>query len=92
MFMIRAVFCFVQIIPLLINLNQNRSKLKLYIGHLSALCHERDPQILQDLAPPSAYHRSQRDAWEEELRRMTTEEVMLVFCLVFFVVVWQMTG
>ncbi|XP_058272733.1 ELKS/Rab6-interacting/CAST family member 1 isoform X6 [Hemibagrus wyckioides] len=64
-----------QIIPPLIDLNQNRSKLKLYIGHLTALCHERDPQILQDLAPPSAYHRSQRDAWEEELRKMSLEEL-----------------
>uniref|UniRef100_A0A3B4D4I7 FIP-RBD domain-containing protein n=1 Tax=Pygocentrus nattereri TaxID=42514 RepID=A0A3B4D4I7_PYGNA len=59
-----------QIIPPLIDLNQNRSKLKLYIGHLTALCHERDPHILQDLAPPSAYHRSQQDAWEEELQKM----------------------
>lgn len=68
-------FSFVQIIPPLIDLNQNRSKLKLYIGHLTALCHERDPHILQDLAPPSAYHRSQRDAWEEELQKMSMEEV-----------------
>ncbi|MCI4388773.1 hypothetical protein PGIGA_G00089830 [Pangasianodon gigas] len=64
-----------QIIPPLIDLNQNRSKLKLYIGHLTALCHERDPHILQDLAPPSAYHRSQRDAWEEELQKMSLEEL-----------------
>ncbi|KAK2832175.1 hypothetical protein Q7C36_015637 [Tachysurus vachellii] len=64
-----------QIIPPLIDLNQNRSKLKLYIGHLTALCHERDPHILQDLAPPSAYHRSQRDAWEEELQKMSREEL-----------------
>lgn len=64
-----------QIIPPLIDLNQNRSKLKLYIGHLTALCHERDPHILQDLAPPSAYHRSQRDAWEEELQKMSMEEL-----------------
>ncbi|GAA6090703.1 ELKS/Rab6-interacting/CAST family member 1 isoform X1 [Tachysurus ichikawai] len=63
------------IIPPLIDLNQNRSKLKLYIGHLTALCHERDPHILQDLAPPSAYHRSQRDAWEKELQKMSREEV-----------------
>lgn len=67
--------CSVQIIPPLIDLNQNRSKLKLYIGHLTALCHERDPHILQDLAPPSAYHHSQRDAWEEELQKMSLEEV-----------------
>ncbi|XP_053506143.1 ELKS/Rab6-interacting/CAST family member 1 isoform X4 [Ictalurus furcatus] len=64
-----------QIIPPLLDLNQNRSKLKLYIGHLTALCHERDPHILQDLAPPSAYHRSQRDAWEEELQKMSMEEL-----------------
>ncbi|XP_048011720.1 ELKS/Rab6-interacting/CAST family member 1 isoform X5 [Megalobrama amblycephala] len=64
-----------QIIPPLIDLNQNRSKLKLYIGHLTALCHERDPHILQDLAPPSAYHRSQQDAWEEELRKMSPEQL-----------------
>ncbi|XP_059366790.1 ELKS/Rab6-interacting/CAST family member 1 isoform X3 [Carassius carassius] len=64
-----------QIIPPLIDLNQNRSKLKLYIGHLTALCHERDPHILQDLAPPSAYHRSQQDAWEEELQKMSPEQL-----------------
>ncbi|XP_072529015.1 ELKS/Rab6-interacting/CAST family member 1 isoform X2 [Salminus brasiliensis] len=64
-----------QIIPPLIDLNQNRSKLKLYIGHLMALCHERDPHILQDLAPPSAYHRSQQDAWEEELQKMSLEQL-----------------
>uniref|UniRef100_A0A8C2GN51 Protein Wnt n=2 Tax=Cyprinus carpio TaxID=7962 RepID=A0A8C2GN51_CYPCA len=63
-----------QIIPPLIDLNQNRSKLKLYIGHLTALCHERDPHILQDLAPPSAYHHSQQDAWEEELQKMSPEQ------------------
>uniref|UniRef100_A0A3B4EHA2 FIP-RBD domain-containing protein n=1 Tax=Pygocentrus nattereri TaxID=42514 RepID=A0A3B4EHA2_PYGNA len=66
-----------QIIPPLIDLNQNRSKLKLYIGHLTALCHERDPHILQDLAPPSAYHRSQQDAWEEELQKMSLEQLTL---------------
>ncbi|XP_052437974.1 ELKS/Rab6-interacting/CAST family member 1 isoform X2 [Carassius gibelio] len=64
-----------QIIPPLIDLNQNRSKLKLYISHLTALCHERDPHILQDLAPPSAYHRSQQDAWEEELQKMSPEQL-----------------
>ncbi|XP_067284592.1 ELKS/Rab6-interacting/CAST family member 1 isoform X3 [Pseudorasbora parva] len=64
-----------QIIPPLIDLNQNRSKLKLYIGHLTALCHERDPHILQDLAPPSAYHRCQQDAWEEELQKMSPEQL-----------------
>lgn len=74
-----------QIIPPLIDLNQNRSKLKLYIGHLTALCHERDPHILQDLAPPSAYHRSQQDAWEEELQKMSLEQVMIMTFLLFSV-------
>ncbi|XP_028810239.1 ELKS/Rab6-interacting/CAST family member 1 isoform X4 [Denticeps clupeoides] len=64
-----------QIIPPLLDLNQNRSKLKLYIGHLTALCHERDPHILQDLAPPSSYHRNERDAWEEELWKMSPEQL-----------------
>ncbi|XP_023666144.1 ELKS/Rab6-interacting/CAST family member 1 isoform X7 [Paramormyrops kingsleyae] len=64
-----------QIIPSLIDLNQNRSKLKLYIGHLTALCHERDRHILQNLAPPPAYHRSERAAWEEELQRMSLEQL-----------------
>ncbi|XP_059360891.1 ELKS/Rab6-interacting/CAST family member 1-like isoform X5 [Carassius carassius] len=64
-----------QIIPPLIDLNQNRSKLKLYISHLTALCRERDPHILQDLAPPSAYHRSQQVAWEEELQKMSPEQL-----------------
>ncbi|KAK7129715.1 hypothetical protein R3I94_009339 [Phoxinus phoxinus] len=64
-----------QIIPPLIDLNQNRSKLKLYISHLTTLCHERDPHILQDLAPPSAYQRSQQDAWEEELQKMSHEQL-----------------
>ncbi|KAJ8262048.1 hypothetical protein GJAV_G00161510 [Gymnothorax javanicus] len=64
-----------QIIPPLLDLNQNRSKLKLYIGHLTALCHERDPHILQDLAPPTAYHRSDQAAWEEELQKMSLEQL-----------------
>nr|XP_055047206.1 ELKS/Rab6-interacting/CAST family member 1 isoform X8 [Misgurnus anguillicaudatus] len=64
-----------QIIPPLIDLNQNRSKLKLYIGHLTALCHERDPNILQDLAPPSAYNHTQQDTWEEELQKMSPEQL-----------------
>ncbi|XP_061109008.1 LOW QUALITY PROTEIN: ELKS/Rab6-interacting/CAST family member 1-like [Conger conger] len=64
-----------QIIPPLLDLNQNRSKLKLYIGHLTALCHERDPHILQDLAPPTAYHRGDRAAWEEELQKMSPEQL-----------------
>ncbi|XP_036373702.1 ELKS/Rab6-interacting/CAST family member 1-like isoform X2 [Megalops cyprinoides] len=64
-----------QIIAPLLDLNQNRSKLKLYIGHLTALCHERDPHILQDLAPPTAYHRSDQAAWEEELQKMSLEQL-----------------
>uniref|UniRef100_A0A6Q2WSD3 FIP-RBD domain-containing protein n=1 Tax=Esox lucius TaxID=8010 RepID=A0A6Q2WSD3_ESOLU len=64
-----------QIIPPLLDLNQNRSKLKLYIGHLRDLCHERDPQILQGLTPPSSYHRSQHAAWETELLSMTPEQL-----------------
>ncbi|XP_035383679.1 ELKS/Rab6-interacting/CAST family member 1 isoform X6 [Electrophorus electricus] len=64
-----------QIIAPLIDLNQNRSKLRLYIGHLTALCQERDPHILQDLAPPSAYHRSQQDTWEAELQKMSPEQL-----------------
>uniref|UniRef100_A0A672ZYG4 ELKS/Rab6-interacting/CAST family member 1-like n=1 Tax=Sphaeramia orbicularis TaxID=375764 RepID=A0A672ZYG4_9TELE len=47
-----------QILSPLLDLNQNRSKLKLYISHLTSLCQERDPIILQDFAPPPAYHRS----------------------------------
>ncbi|XP_063049104.1 ELKS/Rab6-interacting/CAST family member 1-like [Engraulis encrasicolus] len=54
---------------------ENRSKLQLYIGHLMALCQERDPAILQELAPPPAYHTSQPQHWEEELHKMSTEKV-----------------
>ncbi|XP_045069458.1 ELKS/Rab6-interacting/CAST family member 1-like isoform X5 [Coregonus clupeaformis] len=64
-----------QIIPPLLDLNQNRSKLKMYIGHLRDLCQERDPQILQALTPPSSYHRSQHTAWETELHNMTPEQL-----------------
>lgn len=71
-----------QIIPPLLDLNQNRSKLKLYIGHLTSLCQERDPIILQDLAPPPAYHHSDHTSWETELQSMTPEqlEVELEVC------------
>ncbi|XP_063049133.1 ELKS/Rab6-interacting/CAST family member 1-like [Engraulis encrasicolus] len=54
---------------------ENRSKLQLYIGHLMALCQERDPAILQELAPPPAYHTSQPQHWEEELHKMSTEKL-----------------
>ncbi|XP_041111380.1 ELKS/Rab6-interacting/CAST family member 1 isoform X5 [Polyodon spathula] len=64
-----------QIIPPLLDLNQNRSKLKLYIGHLTALCQDRDPQILQGIAPPTSYHHDDRAAWEEELQKMTLEQL-----------------
>ncbi|CAL8322868.1 unnamed protein product [Lota lota] len=64
-----------QIIPPLLELNQNRSKLKLYIGHLTSLCHERDPIILRDFVPPHAYHHSDPASWEAQLHRMTTEQL-----------------
>ncbi|KAG7261922.1 hypothetical protein CRUP_034729 [Coryphaenoides rupestris] len=37
-----------KMIPPLLDLHQNRSKMKLYIGHLTSLCQERDPIILRD--------------------------------------------
>uniref|UniRef100_A0A8C5HJF1 ELKS/Rab6-interacting/CAST family member 1-like n=1 Tax=Gouania willdenowi TaxID=441366 RepID=A0A8C5HJF1_GOUWI len=64
-----------QIIPPLLDLHQNRSKLKLYISHLTSLCRERDPVILQDLAPPPAYHRSDSASWHTQLHSMTQEQV-----------------
>nr|XP_006633736.1 PREDICTED: ELKS/Rab6-interacting/CAST family member 1 isoform X7 [Lepisosteus oculatus] len=64
-----------QIIPPLLDLNQNRSKLKLYIGHLTALCQERDPQILEGLAPPTSYLHDDRAAWEDELQKMSLEQL-----------------
>ncbi|KAJ8008800.1 hypothetical protein DPEC_G00082180 [Dallia pectoralis] len=64
-----------QIIPPLLDLNQNRSKLKMYVGHLRDLCNERDPQILETLTPPSSYHRSQHTAWETELLHMTPDQL-----------------
>ncbi|XP_014114816.1 PREDICTED: ELKS/Rab6-interacting/CAST family member 1 isoform X6 [Pseudopodoces humilis] len=65
-----------QIIQPLLELEQNRSKLKLYIGHLTALCHDRDPLILQGLTPPASYHLdSDQAAWERELRRMSQEQL-----------------
>ncbi|XP_044133424.1 ELKS/Rab6-interacting/CAST family member 1 [Bufo gargarizans] len=65
-----------QMIQPLLDLDQNRSKLKLYIGHLTALCQDRDPQILQALRPPDSYYLDDnRSAWEQRLQKMTTEEL-----------------
>ncbi|XP_029969553.1 ELKS/Rab6-interacting/CAST family member 1-like isoform X2 [Salarias fasciatus] len=64
-----------QILSPLLDLNQNRSKLKLYISHLTALCQERDPVILQDFAPPPAYHRSDSASWNTQLQSMTQEQL-----------------
>ncbi|CDQ99227.1 unnamed protein product, partial [Oncorhynchus mykiss] len=41
-----------QMIPPLLSLSENRNKLKLYIAHLTDLCHDRDPSILSVLTPP----------------------------------------
>ncbi|NXR40637.1 RB6I2 protein, partial [Zosterops hypoxanthus] len=65
-----------QIIQPLLELDQNRSKLKLYIGHLTALCHERDPLILRGLTPPASYHlQGDQAAWERGLHTMTHEQL-----------------
>ncbi|XP_076861436.1 LOW QUALITY PROTEIN: ELKS/Rab6-interacting/CAST family member 1 [Brachyhypopomus gauderio] len=65
-----------QIIAPLIDLNQNRSKLKLYIGHLTALCQDRDPHILQGLAPPSAVlPQPNRTPGRRELQKMSPEQL-----------------
>lgn len=64
-----------QMIPPLLALSQNRSKLKLYIAHLTDLCHDRDPSILSQLTPPSHYHRSDPEDWEDELQKMTVQQV-----------------
>ncbi|XP_030295450.1 ELKS/Rab6-interacting/CAST family member 1-like isoform X5 [Sparus aurata] len=64
-----------QILSPLLDLNQNRSKLKLYISHLTSLCQERDPIILQDFAPPPAYHRSDSTSWNTQLHSMTQEQL-----------------
>nr|XP_061815942.1 ELKS/Rab6-interacting/CAST family member 1-like isoform X8 [Nerophis lumbriciformis] len=71
-----------QILSPLLDLDQNRSKLKLYISHLTSLCQERDPVILQDLAPPPAYHRIDSASWHAALHSMTQEqlEAELVLC------------
>uniref|UniRef100_A0A8C2P0B0 FIP-RBD domain-containing protein n=1 Tax=Capra hircus TaxID=9925 RepID=A0A8C2P0B0_CAPHI len=64
-----------QIIQSLLELDQNRSKLKLYIRHLTALCHDRDPLILRGLTPPAAYKLDDdQAAWENELQKMTQEQ------------------
>ncbi|XP_020948636.1 ELKS/Rab6-interacting/CAST family member 1 isoform X11 [Sus scrofa] len=60
----------------LLELDQNRSKLKLYIGHLTALCHDRDPLILRGLTPPASYNLDDdQAAWENELQKMTQEQL-----------------
>ncbi|XP_029455777.1 ELKS/Rab6-interacting/CAST family member 1 isoform X11 [Rhinatrema bivittatum] len=65
-----------QIIQPILDLDQNRSKLKLYIGHLTALCQDRDPQILHGLNPPAPYHLDDdRAAWEKELQKMTQNQL-----------------
>lgn len=65
-----------QIIQPLLELDQNRSKLKLYIGHLTALCHDRDPLILRGLTPPTSYNvDDDQAAWENELQKMTQEQL-----------------
>ncbi|KAM9328560.1 ELKS/Rab6-interacting/CAST family member 1-like isoform 2-T2 [Pholidichthys leucotaenia] len=64
-----------QIISPLLDLNQNCSKLKLYISHLTSLCQERDPIILQDFSPPPAYHRSDSASWHTQLHSMTQEQL-----------------
>ncbi|XP_043737838.1 ELKS/Rab6-interacting/CAST family member 1 isoform X6 [Cervus elaphus] len=65
-----------QIIQSLLELDQNRSKLKLYIRHLTALCHDRDPLILRGLTPPAAYKLDDdQAAWENELQKMTQEQL-----------------
>ncbi|XP_066864565.1 ELKS/Rab6-interacting/CAST family member 1 isoform X2 [Kogia breviceps] len=65
-----------QIIQPLLELDQNRSKLKLYIGHLTALCHDRDPLILQGLTPPASYNLDDDQAAREKgLQKMTQEQL-----------------
>uniref|UniRef100_A0A4W5M0T6 ELKS/RAB6-interacting/CAST family member 1 n=1 Tax=Hucho hucho TaxID=62062 RepID=A0A4W5M0T6_9TELE len=66
-----------QMIPPLLSLSENRNKLKLYIAHLTDLCHDRDPSILSVLTPPPHYHHASPPAWEEELHKMTLEQLDL---------------
>lgn len=71
-----SAILFRTIIQPLLELDQNRSKLKLYIGHLTALCHDRDPLILRGLTPPASYHLDDdQAAWEKELHNMTQEQL-----------------
>ncbi|XP_075062163.1 ELKS/Rab6-interacting/CAST family member 1 [Mixophyes fleayi] len=65
-----------QMIQPLLDLDQNRSKLKLYIGHLTALCQDRDPQILHALHPPDSYYLDDnRAVWEQRLQKMTADQL-----------------
>ncbi|XP_037551843.1 ELKS/Rab6-interacting/CAST family member 1 [Nematolebias whitei] len=64
-----------QMLSSLLDLNQNCNKLKLYISHLTSLCQERDPIILQDFALPPAYHRSDSASWNTQLHSMTQEQL-----------------
>ncbi|XP_008398965.1 ELKS/Rab6-interacting/CAST family member 1-like isoform X12 [Poecilia reticulata] len=64
-----------QILSPLLDLNQNRNKLKLYISHLTSLCQERDPIILQDFAPPPSYRRSDSASWHTQLHSMSEEQL-----------------
>uniref|UniRef100_A0A3P9MH75 FIP-RBD domain-containing protein n=1 Tax=Oryzias latipes TaxID=8090 RepID=A0A3P9MH75_ORYLA len=64
-----------QILSPLLDLNQNCNKLKLYISHLTSLCQERDPVILQDFAPPPAYHRSDSASWHTQLHGLKEEQL-----------------
>ncbi|KAG8438499.1 hypothetical protein GDO86_004897 [Hymenochirus boettgeri] len=74
--MLRSAILFRTMIQPLIDLDQNRSKLKLYIGHLTALCQDRDPQILHALHPPASYYQDDNQAaWEQRLQKMTPDEL-----------------
>ncbi|XP_028910116.1 ELKS/Rab6-interacting/CAST family member 1 isoform X9 [Ornithorhynchus anatinus] len=65
-----------QIVQPLLDVDQNRSKLKLYISHLTALCQARDPLILQGLTPPGSYRLDQDlAARDSELQKMTREQL-----------------
>ncbi|KAM8861497.1 ELKS/Rab6-interacting/CAST family member 1a isoform 2-T3 [Synchiropus picturatus] len=64
-----------QMIAPLLALSQNRSKLKLYIAHLTDLCHDRDPSILSQLTPPTHYDHSDPEDWEQELQKMSVEQL-----------------
>ncbi|KAJ8003047.1 hypothetical protein DPEC_G00165300 [Dallia pectoralis] len=66
-----------QMIPHLLSLSENRSKLKLDIAHLTDLCHDRDSSILSDLTPPPHYHHADPPGWEEKLHKMTLEQLEL---------------